>query len=647
MRDMFSSADRRLRIRRGQRYLGVLCGLAFLSGAVAGSAVAAPRVITVDKSIQEAIDSIPADNAERVIVQIPNGVYTERIRLDQNRVTLRGESREGVRIEFNLPREEYHRRYDRFGVAVVNLFSDDCVLKNLTIVNTQPTGEHAFAVYGQPNRLIIDNCNVLGVGGDTLSLWNTAFGMYYHRNCRFKGRVDFVCPRGWCFVRDSQFEEVDTTAAIWHDGHLDPNMKFVLRDCQFDGVQDWWLGRNHYPSQFYLLDCQFSATMADRPIGVVKDISSLAPAEQALYERKYFHNCHRDGDNFPWYADNLSEAAGAPTPDEITPAWTFDGRWDPESTAAPTIESVETDGDRVIVQFSEPVAGAAGATVVRTDGSVAAYDTGSGTRRISFVGGQSDSAPQRFAPADPQAAYGALATLAARYVPEQDLPAATPLKKLTIVAVGDSTVADYDANSPLQGWGWGLRAFFDDRVTVVNEARNGRSSKSFRSEGHWRRAQQTDADYVLIQFGHNDNRGKGPERETDPAAGGDFRANLRRYVEEARAAGATAVLLTPPVRRIVDESGQLVDDDGNADYAEAARAVARELDCPLVDLAQLTRDLFNRLAPNAGAALQTEGDTTHFNHAGARRLAVLVLEDLQRQLPELRPFIVQERLTRP
>lgn len=642
----FFATDACRHIRRHGCHLAALVG-ALLIGMPVSPLSAAPREITVDGSIQSAIDALPVDNPERVIINVPNGVYTERIRLDQDRVTLRGESRDGVQIRFNYPREEYHRRYDRFGPAVVNLFGDDCVLENLTIRNTQPTGEHAFAVYGQPNRLIIDNCNILGVGGDTLALWNTSFGMYYHRNCRFQGRVDFVCPRGWCFIRDSQFEQVDTTAAIWHDGHMDHRMKFVLRDCQFDGVQDFWLGRNHYPCQFYLLDCQFSKSMRDEPIGVVTDLDAMPAAERALYERKYFHNCRRDGGDYDWFADNLTSATGSPTPEQVTPAWTFDGRWDPESHAAPAVIGVEIDGERVILQFSEPAAGLVEAGVVRADGSRAEYRHGGGTHRITFAGGAAESPPVRFVTTGPESVYGTTATIAPRYVLPQELPAAKPLQRLTIVTVGDSTVADYAKNSKLQGWGWGLRALFDDRVTVVNEARNGRSSLSFRTEGHWDRAQQTKADYVLIQFGHNDNRGKGPGRETDPSAGGDFRANLRRYVEEARASGATAVLLTPPVRRKFDDAGRIVADDGNADYAEATRAVAQEMDCPLVDLAQLTRDLFNRLAPGAGAALQTVGDTTHFNHAGARRLAALVLEDLQRQRPELKPYIVQQELTRP
>jgi lysophospholipase L1-like esterase len=52
---------------------------------------------------------------------------------------------------------------------------------------------------------------------------------------------------------------------------------------------------------------------------------------------------------------------------------------------------------------------------------------------------------------------------------------------------------------------------------------------------------------MLIQFGHNDMPGKGPERETDPKT--TYRENLSRFVDEARAAGAQPILVTSIPRR--------------------------------------------------------------------------------------------------
>src|ERR1035437_5856643 len=112
---------------------------------------------------------------------------------------------------------------------------------------------------------------------------------------------------------------------------------------------------------------------------------------------------------------------------------------------------------------------------------------------------------------------------------------------IRIVLVGDSTVNDQG------GWGPGFRESFESDVEVINLALNGRSSKSFRSEGKWAPALDLKPDYILIQFGHNDSPGKGPDRATDPKT--TFRENMTRYVDEARAAGATPVLVTSIVRR--------------------------------------------------------------------------------------------------
>ncbi len=110
---------------------------------------------------------------------------------------------------------------------------------------------------------------------------------------------------------------------------------------------------------------------------------------------------------------------------------------------------------------------------------------------------------------------------------------ATPVR---LALVGDSTVTEGS------GWGVGFRERLTATVECLNQARNGRSSRSYIAEGHWTRALAQNAAYILIQFGHNDQPGKGPERET--VAGTTYKDFLRRYVDEARAAKAKPILVT-------------------------------------------------------------------------------------------------------
>ena len=171
-------------------------------------------------------------------------------------------------------------------------------------------------------------------------------------------------------------------------------------------------------------------------------------------------------------------------------------------------------------------------------------------------------------------------------------PTPTPIRASKVILVGDSTTA-------VQG-GWGP-AFCADHVSsflaCINLARGGRSTYNYRAEGSWdialheMRSGGFERTWVLIQFGHNDQPGK-PGRSTDLTE--EFPANLRRYVEETRAAGAIPVLLTPLTRRQF-RNGKLEDD--LAPWAEAIRKVAREMQVPLVDLHARSQALVQGMGP--------------------------------------------------
>jgi len=205
-----------------------------------------------------------------------------------------------------------------------------------------------------------------------------------------------------------------------------------------------------------------------------------------------------------------------------------------------------------------------------------------------------------------------------------------------IALVGDSTVNDQG------GWGPGFRGSFGPDVTVLNFALNGRSSKSFRDEGAWKAVVDARPEYILIQFGHNDGPGKGPERETDPRT--TFRANLIRFIEEARAIGARPVLVTSIVRRVFDANGK-IRADSLVPYVEEARRVAREQGTPLMDLYALTRDQAEKLGPAGCAdlnAVTAEGkpDTTHLAALGRNQIGMIAAHEFARVVPAMSAMLL-------
>jgi len=212
---------------------------------------------------------------------------------------------------------------------------------------------------------------------------------------------------------------------------------------------------------------------------------------------------------------------------------------------------------------------------------------------------------------------------------------ASAQKPVKIVLVGDSTVNDEG------GWGEGFRKSFGPPVEVINLAKNGRSSKSFRDEGLWDPAIAAHPDFILIQFGHNDEPGKGPERETDPST--TYRANMTRYIDEARAAGATPILVTSIVRRNFDGDGK-IKRDRLVDYVAEVRKLAVEKNVPLIDLYALTLAQSESLGTAGTAALNAvtkEGkpDTTHLSATGRQEIGVRAAREFVRVAPTIKAYL--------
>jgi len=159
--------------------------------------------------------------------------------------------------------------------------------------------------------------------------------------------------------------------------------------------------------------------------------------------------------------------------------------------------------------------------------------------------------------------------------------------KVRIALAGDSTVTDS------AGWSFGFKKRLAADVLCENFAGGGQSSKSFRDSGRWQKTLACKPAYVLIQFGHNDMPGKGPQRETDPST--TYAENLTRFIVEARAADAKPILVTSLARRIFQPDGKLRGE--LAPYAEAARKVAAEQHVPLIDLYARSIELAEKLGP--------------------------------------------------
>ncbi len=215
----------------------------------------------------------------------------------------------------------------------------------------------------------------------------------------------------------------------------------------------------------------------------------------------------------------------------------------------------------------------------------------------------------------------------------------------TVFIVGDSTAA----NGADLGWGSHLGQFFDStKIGVLNRARGGRSSRTFQSEGLWDMvlAEMRAGDFVLIQFGHNDGgrptgkpgRGslKGMGEETQAITNNfgqleivhTFGWYMRKYVADARAKGATPIILSLTVRNEWRD-GKV--ERGPGSYSKWSEEAAKSLDALFVDLNNLVGALYEKLGPEKVRGFFPK-DHTHTSAEGANlnaRSVVLGLKELK------------------
>ncbi|BCU78258.1 rhamnogalacturonan acetylesterase [Luteolibacter sp. LG18] len=219
-------------------------------------------------------------------------------------------------------------------------------------------------------------------------------------------------------------------------------------------------------------------------------------------------------------------------------------------------------------------------------------------------------------------------------------PAKNPL---TVFIAGDSTVTDQQ-NEPWGAWGQVLPMFFQPGTAIANQAESGLALRSFRYQGRLDKilSQIHQGDYVLIQFGHNDEKEKG--EGVGPLT--TYKADLEDYVAKIREKKGQPVLVTPMYRRRFDKSGNLEDTHG--DYPVAVRLVAKEKNVPLIDLHQMSYSVFKALGPqdstkafvfypaNTFPGQDKElADNTHFNTFGSWLLAKCMVEGIRASVPDL------------
>ena len=228
--------------------------------------------------------------------------------------------------------------------------------------------------------------------------------------------------------------------------------------------------------------------------------------------------------------------------------------------------------------------------------------------------------------------------------------------RTTLHLIGDSTMSiKPNLYYPERGWGMALPGFMSQELEILNHAANGRSTKRFIDEGRWGKAlsEMKEGDYVLIQFGHNDQKKEDPARYA--SAEKDYPAYLHRYIKDVREKGATPMIASSICRRHFDEQGNLK--HTLDEYVNAARDVAEDEKVAFFDMNKLTCDYFEqegdaatvryflRIPPGVYTRYPDgKNDDTHLNTLGAAVVAQFFIKDLKAKGHPLAKYVYRETL---
>lgn len=230
-----------------------------------------------------------------------------------------------------------------------------------------------------------------------------------------------------------------------------------------------------------------------------------------------------------------------------------------------------------------------------------------------------------------------------------------PPPVMKIYLIGDSTVCDQDIKRyPVTGWGTPFANYFVPGVKIDNRAKGGRSTRTFLEENRWQPIADSlkPGDYVLMQFGHNDEA-KEPQYAARYTPVPDYKRNLIKFITESRAKQAYPILITPVSRRVFKaDTAQ----ETHTEYTAAVFEVGKQYQVPVIDLDKKSRELYQQMGEVRSKLLFMEldpaehpiyplgrHDNTHFNDYGARIMAEIVLNEIKAQRLSLTDKIVSEK----
>jgi len=220
--------------------------------------------------------------------------------------------------------------------------------------------------------------------------------------------------------------------------------------------------------------------------------------------------------------------------------------------------------------------------------------------------------------------------------------------QITVFLAGNSTVVNQD-DEPWAAWGQMIPRFFKPGVAISNHAESGLTLGSFLSGKRLKKILTIikPGDYLFVEFGHNDQKDKGP----NDGAWKAYTERLKLFISEAKKVGAIPVIVTSTARRNFDSTGKNINSLG--DFPAAARKAAQDEAVALIDLNEMSTRFYEALGKDESKKAFVHypansypgqdkplADNTHFNPYGAYELAKCIVEGIKLNKLGLKKYLV-------
>jgi pectin methylesterase-like acyl-CoA thioesterase/lysophospholipase L1-like esterase len=523
-------------------------------------------------TIQEAINTIPENNNERVIIQIKEGIYKEKLEINKPLISLVGTDKEKVKITFgDYAKKQFSsgENMGTFSSYSILLTGDQFLAKNITFENHAGCGTvvgQAVAVYVDGDQMEFDHCSFLGsqdtlftgplppkpiegnrFGGPRDGL-ERRVGRSYFSNCYIEGDVDFIFGSATAVFHNCEIFSLDKSSEI--NGYITAASTPI--DEKFGYV---------------FIDCRLTSNAAANTVYLGRPWRD--------YAKTVFINC--------WMGEHIKEEG-----------W---HNWEKQHAEKTTCYA----------EFNS--CGPGGNMEKRVKWAKVLTEEEAKEFTIENVLGEKRDWPSLVEKEKQFRIYLAGDSTVENVLPEQGIK---------------------------QGWGQQISQFFTDEVCIINEAMGGRSTKSFIDEGRLQKILDNIKlnEFLFIQFGHNDQKVEDKTRGTDPYT--SYQEYLTHYINGAREKGAIPILITPVNRRIFDEQGNLINTLGDypeamRQVAADLKVPLIDLWKKSKDFyeglgIEETKELF------AWYELENQDpppDDTHFSQYGAKKIAELVVEGIK------------------